>query len=379
MEERQVQMHGQMQELRRANVTLKEQLMELESADHSLDSLEAELFEERERSARERKEYRGKIAELEQVIQMAGQSRMQVEQELTRALTAQSNLEAVVKTMEEERQLLEESQIVPLQQRVRGLQAALEERERERDGLRRQVEEQSLKLDKLSELEVLQEQNHRLRQELSVLRDRLDESLTKWKSAVDSDDTTIDRTLVKQALIQYVSRKHDQNVLELMLRLLQFTNEDRARLRSSGHASSPSDHHHPNGAAPTGPRKWSSWLGSGIGSVLNRGVSVVAGVGGSSDAVSSSSLQREDMEQANLSDLFLQYLMKETEQQQQQPRVVVDGPTQPSVPPATASTPSPRTSSPLVASSAIPPSSSSTLLAPSDTAVAAAPPSPTPI
>jgi len=69
----------------------------------------------------------------------------------------------------------------------------------------------------------------RLEGENNTLRKGFQETLNKLQN-ISKDENLVDRRLVAKMLINYFERKHDNEVLDLMCRVLQFTEEEITRI-----------------------------------------------------------------------------------------------------------------------------------------------------
>ena len=190
------------------------------------------------------------------------------------------------------------------------------------------------------QLVATQRDNRTLREEADRARtERSEMETTLRRYAADMEGgQLVDRRLVVKMLTTYYERGQAQDVLDLMFRLLQFSDEERRRVLNS--------------------RRGRGWVGS-VASILNP-----------FDSEQDSSVQQRD--DASVADLWVEFLLKETAKEEQGPatvkpnKAIYEAMASPSAAnsdskPAAArffSTPQPQRITTVRATSAVPPASS---------------------
>ncbi|THU58711.1 hypothetical protein C4D60_Mb03t17300 [Musa balbisiana] len=127
---------------------------------------------------------------------------------------------------------------------------------------------------------------HKLEEDNAKLRRALEQSMTTVNRMSLDSDNCVDRRIVIKLLVTYFQRNHSKEVLDLMVRMLGFTEEDKQRIGFAQHAA-----------------------GKGIvRGMLGRTGRLVGGfLGGNSPETSSSSYNQ------SFADLWVDFLLKETE------------------------------------------------------------------
>ncbi|XP_050237693.1 golgin candidate 4 [Mercurialis annua] len=158
------------------------------------------------------------------------------------------------------------------------------------EALRRENEEI---LSKLSHAErTLAEGKNRvnkLEEDNAKLRRALEQSMTRLNRMSVDSDFLVDRRIVIKLLVTYFQRNHSKEVLDLMVRMLGFTDEDKQRI----------------GASQQGGRG----VVRGVFGLPGR---IVGGIlGGNSDAQANAASENQ-----SFADLWVDYLLKETEERE---------------------------------------------------------------
>ncbi|CAI7878417.1 unnamed protein product [Closterium sp. NIES-54] len=117
--------------------------------------------------------------------------------------------------------------------------------------------------------------------ELSKVRQALEQCMVRLNRMSSDSDFTVDRRIVIKLLVTYFQRKHSKEVLDLMARILGFSEEDKQRvgLAAAGHMGV-------GGGAAGGVRGVFGLPGRLVGGLFGGGASV-GGVGGSTGALAS--------------------------------------------------------------------------------------------
>ncbi|KAL4204026.1 hypothetical protein AMTRI_Chr01g107660 [Amborella trichopoda] len=154
---------------------------------------------------------------------------------------------------------------------------------------------------KLSQAERLfsESQNtvHRLEEDNSKLRRALEQSMTRLNRMSLDSDYFVDRRIVIKLLVTYFQRNHSKEVLDLMVRLLGFSEEDKQRIGFAQHAA-----------------------GKGVvRGVLGLPGRLVGGIMGGSSSGTSSHLPSESQ---SFADLWVDFLLKETEERDRRENAV---------------------------------------------------------
>ncbi|CAI5468308.1 unnamed protein product [Closterium sp. Yama58-4] len=138
--------------------------------------------------------------------------------------------------------------------------------------------------------------------ELSKVRQALEQCMVRLNRMSSDSDFTVDRRIVIKLLVTYFQRKHSKEVLDLMARILGFSEEDKQRvgLAAAGHMGV-------GGGAAGGVRGVFGLPGRLVGGLFGGGASV-GGVGGSTGALASIA-----DDSTTFTDLWIDFLLKESE------------------------------------------------------------------
>ncbi|XP_057435723.1 golgin candidate 3 isoform X2 [Lotus japonicus] len=131
----------------------------------------------------------------------------------------------------------------------------------------------------------------KLEEENSRLRRALEQNMTRLNRMSVDSDFLVDRRIVIKLLVTYFQRNHSKEVLDLMVRMLGFSNEDKERI---GHAQ------------------------QGPGKGVVRGVFGLPGrlVGGILGGSSNESAANAGSDNQSFADLWVDFLLKETEERE---------------------------------------------------------------
>ncbi|XP_028551073.1 golgin candidate 4 isoform X4 [Dendrobium catenatum] len=131
---------------------------------------------------------------------------------------------------------------------------------------------------------------HKLEEENSKLRHALERSMTTLNRMSLDSDNFVDRRIVIKLLVTYFQRNHSKEVLDLMVRMLGFSDEDKQRIGFAQHSA-----------------------GKGVvRGVLGLPGRLVGGILGGSTAQTSPS----SSENQSFADLWVDFLLKETEERE---------------------------------------------------------------
>lgn len=131
---------------------------------------------------------------------------------------------------------------------------------------------------------------HKLEEDNSKLRHALERSMTTLNRMSLDSDNYVDRRIVIKLLVTYFQRNHSKEVLDLMVRMLGFSEEDKQRIGFAQHSS-----------------------GKGVvRGVLGLPGRLVGGILGGSSALASSSTS----ENQSFADLWVDFLLKESEERE---------------------------------------------------------------
>ncbi|XP_020573362.1 golgin candidate 4-like [Phalaenopsis equestris] len=131
---------------------------------------------------------------------------------------------------------------------------------------------------------------HKLEEDNSKLRHALERSMTTLNRMSLDSDNYVDRCIVIKLLVTYFQRNHSKEVLDLMVRMLGFSEEDKQRIGFAQHSA-----------------------GKGVvRGVLGLPGRLVGGIlGGSTGAASSSTSENQ-----SFADLWVDFLLKESEERE---------------------------------------------------------------
>ncbi|KAL2330221.1 hypothetical protein Fmac_017802 [Flemingia macrophylla] len=151
-------------------------------------------------------------------------------------------------------------------------------------------------LTKLSQSEKVQSEWRsrvsKLEEDNSKLRRALEQSMTRLNRMSVDSDFLVDRRIVIKLLVTYFQRNHSKEVLDLMVRMLGFSNEDKQRI----------------GVAQQGPGK------GVVRGVLGLPGRLVGGILGGSGSTESAVNMGADNQ--SFADLWVDFLLKETEERE---------------------------------------------------------------
>nr|KYP47607.1 hypothetical protein KK1_030713 [Cajanus cajan] len=151
-------------------------------------------------------------------------------------------------------------------------------------------------LAKLSQSEKVQSECRsrvsKLEEDNSRLRRALEQSMTRLNRMSVDSDFLVDRRIVIKLLVTYFQRNHSKEVLDLMVRMLGFSNEDKQRI----------------GVAQQGPGK------GVVRGVLGLPGRLVGGILGGSGSTESAVNMGADNQ--SFADLWVDFLLKETEERE---------------------------------------------------------------
>lgn len=129
---------------------------------------------------------------------------------------------------------------------------------------------------------------HKLEEDNTKLRHALERSMTTLNRMSLDSDNYVDRRIVIKLLVTYFQRNHNKEVLDLMVRMLGFSEEDKQRIGFAQHSA-----------------------GKGVvRGVLGLPGRLVGGIMGGSTALASSHTSSEHQ---SFADLWVDFLLKETE------------------------------------------------------------------
>ncbi|RDX75026.1 Golgin candidate 4, partial [Mucuna pruriens] len=158
------------------------------------------------------------------------------------------------------------------------------------------VSEKEEILAKLSQSEKVQSEWRsrvsKLEEDNSRLRRAVEQSMTRLNRMSVDSDFLVDRRIVIKLLVTYFQRNHSKEVLDLMVRMLGFSNEDKQRI----------------GVAQQGPGK------GVVRGVLGLPGRLVGGILGGSDSTDSAANVGADNQ--SFADLWVDFLLKETEERE---------------------------------------------------------------
>ncbi|XP_024369261.1 uncharacterized protein [Physcomitrium patens] len=138
---------------------------------------------------------------------------------------------------------------------------------------------------------------HKLQQEVQKLRAALEQSITSLNRMSSDSDFYVDRRIVIKLLVTYFQRHHSKEVLDLMVRMLGFSEEDKRRV----------------GLAQQNAR--SGGMVRGVFGVPSR---IVGGILGSSDSDTSS--LAAPGENSSFADMWIDFLLKESQERERRER-----------------------------------------------------------
>ncbi|XP_014498010.1 golgin candidate 3 isoform X2 [Vigna radiata var. radiata] len=151
-------------------------------------------------------------------------------------------------------------------------------------------------LAKLSKSEKLQSEWRsrvsKLEEDNSRLRRAVEQSMTRLNRMSVDSDFLVDRRIVIKLLVTYFQRNHSKEVLDLMVRMLGFSNEDKQRI----------------GVAQQGPGKG---VVRGVLGLPGRLVGGILGGGGSTESAANAGADNQ-----SFADLWVDFLLKETEERE---------------------------------------------------------------
>ncbi|QCE12384.1 golgin candidate 3-like isoform X2 [Vigna unguiculata] len=151
-------------------------------------------------------------------------------------------------------------------------------------------------LAKLSQSEKLQSdwrsRVSKLEEDNSRLRRAVEQSMTRLNRMSVDSDFLVDRRIVIKLLVTYFQRNHSKEVLDLMVRMLGFSNEDKQRI----------------GVAQQGPGKG---VVRGVLGLPGRLVGGILGGGGSTESAANAGADNQ-----SFADLWVDFLLKETEERE---------------------------------------------------------------
>ncbi|XP_052729453.1 golgin candidate 3 isoform X2 [Vigna angularis] len=155
-------------------------------------------------------------------------------------------------------------------------------------------------LAKLSQSEKLQSEWRsrvsKLEEDNSRLRRAVEHSMTRLNRMSVDSDFLVDRRIVIKLLVTYFQRNHSKEVLDLMVRMLGFSNEDKQRI----------------GVAQQGPGKG---VVRGVLGLPGRLVGGILGGGGSTESAANAGADNQFPFQS-FADLWVDFLLKETEERE---------------------------------------------------------------
>ncbi|KAK4793823.1 hypothetical protein SAY86_011817 [Trapa natans] len=155
-------------------------------------------------------------------------------------------------------------------------------------------------LNKLSQAEsALAEGNKRvnkLEEDNAKLRRALEQSMTRLNRMSVDSDFLVDRRIVIKLLVTYFQRNHSKEVLDLMVRMLGFSNEDKERIGIAQHGSGKSV----------------------VRGVLGLPGRLVGGILGGNSAEAQLSMTSDNQ---SFADLWVDFLLKETDEKERRERL----------------------------------------------------------
>ncbi|XP_022147161.1 golgin candidate 3 isoform X2 [Momordica charantia] len=185
-----------------------------------------------------------------------------------------------------------ESDLVREREEEAKLSRMLKDANQREDALKKDTEEISAQLS-LAERALAEWKSrvNKLEEDNSKLRRALDQSMTRLNRMSVDSDYLVDRRIVIKLLVTYFQRNHSKEVLDLMVRMLGFSEDDKQRI----------------GAARQGPSK------GVVRGVLGFPGRLVGGILGGGSAETPTNMASENQ---SFADLWVDFLLKENEERE---------------------------------------------------------------
>ncbi|CAN1309094.1 Golgin candidate 4 [Linum perenne] len=288
-----------LQELNR----LKQHLLEKESEESEKMDHDSEIIEE----LRQTNEYqKAQISHLEKALKQAianhDDIRMQSNNEI---LKSKEMIEDLNRKLAECMSTIEYKnvEILNLQTALGQYYAEVEAKDVEQgsDALKKEKEEIIVKLSNTEmKLEEGRKRVNKLEEDNAILRHAVEQNMTRLNRMSLDSDFLVDRRIVIKLLVTYFQRNHSKEVLDLMVRMLGFSDEDKQRI----------------GVAQQGGKG----VVRGVLGLPGRFVGGFLG-GGSADANANANAASENQ---SFADLWVDFLLKENEERERRESSTVD-------------------------------------------------------
>ncbi|CAH9096701.1 unnamed protein product [Cuscuta europaea] len=142
---------------------------------------------------------------------------------------------------------------------------------------------------------------NKLEQDNEKLRRALEHSLTRINRMSLDSDNYVDRRIVVKLLVTYFQRNHSKEVLDLMVRMLGFSDEDKQRLGGIGRQQ--------GGSGGKGVVR-------GVFGLPGRLVGGILGSGGGGSSPTAANMTSSSSDDQSFGDLWVDFLLKETEERE---------------------------------------------------------------
>jgi len=163
------------------------------------------------------------------------------QQDSTRSETALQNLHKVLEQFQAEKQAEAEHLEKRLEDRLQAQEKAFKAKESAVQQLHKTALEETLKTNESTqsklekEIRTLQAEVVRRDKDIDNIRHALDEAVTRLN--VPENSTTVDKQLVVNLLVKYISSKRSVEVLDLIARMLDFSESERQQVGLTGNHS----------------------------------------------------------------------------------------------------------------------------------------------
>ncbi|CAN1309087.1 Golgin candidate 4 [Linum perenne] len=194
-----------------------------------------------------------------------------------------------------------ERQLALAREESAKLSAVLKDVEQGSDALKKEKEEIIVKLSNTEmKLEEGRKRVNKLEEDNAILRHAVEQNMTRLNRMSLDSDFLVDRRIVIKLLVTYFQRNHSKEVLDLMVRMLGFSDEDKQRI----------------GVAQQGGKG----VVRGVLGLPGRFVGGFLG-GGSADANANANAASENQ---SFADLWVDFLLKENEERERRESSTVD-------------------------------------------------------
>ncbi|PIN20186.1 hypothetical protein CDL12_07148 [Handroanthus impetiginosus] len=288
------------QSLRKLEKDLKETCQEKDKALQELNRLKQHLLEKESEESEKMDEDSKIIEELREINEHQRIQILRLEQALKQAIGSQEEiklsrsqeLKKAKETIDELNRKLTSclSTIDAKNVEVLNLQTALGQYYAEIEAKERLVEELSVAKEESARLT---KQLKKLEEDNEKLRRALEQSMTRLNRMSVDSDFLVDRRIVIKLLVTYFQRNHSKEVLDLMVRMLGFSDEDKQRI----------------GVAQQGAGK------GVVRGVLGLPGRLVGGILGGGSAEAHTSMASDNQ---SFADLWVDFLLKETEREKRE-------------------------------------------------------------